>query len=137
MDHMKKEMLSKRIIDEMNNDQEFCRAFVSSADASSLQKVLSDHGYEITTEEIEALYGEGVNGIMNYEASGEELSEDQLEDVAGGGFLRGTLRFAASCAVGFGYGCLCGVCPAAYAYAPHVATGLAVWTAAGYVKKGW
>lgn len=138
MENAKKEMLKQQIIDEMNSDREFCRAFVSTADAASLQKVLTAHGYEISTEEIEELYAEGVEGILNYSASGEEeLSEGQLEDVAGGGVVRGTLRFAASCALGFGYGCLCGVCPAAYAGAPYVAGGLAVWSASGYSKKGW
>ena len=138
MEKAKKEMLMEQIVEQMNNDREFCRDFVSAEDAPSVQKVLCSHGYEITTQEVEELYSEGVRGILDYTAShGDALSEADLEEVAGGGVIRGTLRLAVSCAAGYGYGCLCGVCPAAYAGAKWVAGGLAVWTAAGYAKKGW
>lgn len=135
MENIRKEMLAQQIVAEVNNNEEFAKAFVSAEDAAAVQKVLKENGIEVTLEEVEEIFVDGANGILNNQA--DELAEDQLDDVAGGGAIRGTLRLAVSCAVGFGYGCLCGVCPAAYAGAKYVAGGLAIWTAAGYKKKGW
>lgn len=136
MEKISKEMLTQDILDKVNGDEAFCKAFVSAETAPALQKVLADHGFALSVEEVEAIYTAGVKGILAVN-SGDELTEDQLEDVAGGGVLRGTLRLAVSAGVGFGYGCLCGLCPAACAGANWVAGGLTVWTTAGYVQKGW
>ena len=68
-------------------------------------------------------------------ATDAELSADDLDDVAGGGFIKGTARLIVSCGVAFGYGALCGICPAAYAGAPYVAGGLTAWTTAGYLSN--
>ena len=134
MENNRKEMLAQQINAQINNE-EFAKAFVSAADAASVQKVLQEYGIHITLEEVNDIFVDGATSILNNQA--DELAEDQLDEVAGGGALRGTLRLAVSCAVGFGYGCLCGVCPAACAGANYVAGGLAIWTAAGYKKKGW
>ena len=127
------ENITKKITAAVTEDMDFFKAFISAQDAPALQKVLKDHGFELTLDQIEALFASGVNGILDANKA-EELTEDQLDDVAGGGFLRGTARLVVSCGVAFGYGALCGVCPAACAGANWVAGGLTVWTAAGYAK---
>lgn len=136
---MNKELLAQKLTEAINENNEFCKAFTAAEDAASLQKVLKDNGFDATVEEIEAMFADGLKEILKIkEASkGEELSEDQLEDVAGGGFVRGTLYTAASAAAGFGFGCACGFCPALSAATPYVAGGLAAWSASGYMQKGW
>ena len=136
---MNKEMLAQKITEAVNENNEFSKAFLAAEDAASLQKVLQDNGMDVTAEELEAMYSDGVKDILKVkEASeAEELSEDQLDDVAGGGFVSGTARLAVSGAAGFAYGCACGVAPGLAAGAPYVAGGLAAWTASGYMKKGW
>ena len=132
MEMTKKDMLVQKIQESVNEDQAFYAAFISAPDATALQTVLKEHGFEFTVEQIDEMFRTGAAEIMRH--TGDELSADELDDVAGGGFFKGTARLIASCAVGFGYGALCGVCPGAYAYAGYVATGLAVWTASGYKK---
>ena len=137
MEMTNRERLSRMIMTVGQDDEEFLRAIVSAEDAPSLQKVLNEYGFAFTTEELEEIFSEGVEGLNRLAAADGELSEMQLEEVAGGGFVRGTLRLAGSCVAAFGFGCLCGICPAAYAATPYVAVVLAAWTTAGYMKKGW
>lgn len=134
---MNKQVLAQKLTEAVNENNDFCKAFTQAEDAASLQKVLQANGFEVSVEEVEAMFADGLKEILKIkeEAAGAELSEDQLDDVAGGGFVSGTARLAASAAAGFGYGCLCGVCPAAAAWTPYVAGGLTAWTVAGY--KGW
>ena len=133
MEMSKKEMLAQKITAAVTEDQEFYKAFISAQDAATLQKVLSDHGFDFSVDEINDLFRSGAAEIVK-QNSGNELSEEDLDDVAGGGFLKGTMRLIVSCGVAYGYGALCGVCPAAYAGAKYVAGGLTAWTAAGYMK---
>lgn len=132
MEMTKKELLVEKITASVNEDQEFYKAIISAPDAATLQTVLKENGFDFTIAEIEECFTDGVTEILNYQA--EELSENQLDDVAGGGFFRGTARLIVSCGVGFGYGVVCGLCPAASAGAGYVAGGLAIWTACGYKK---
>lgn len=131
MKENRKEMLSNQIRAIVEKDEDFVRSLVSCEDAAAVQKLLNARGIESTIDEIDELFRDGMKALR---AGDDELSEEQLEDAAGGGFWRGTARFAASCAIGFGYGLVCGVCPPAYGGAYYVAGGLAVWTAAGYAK---
>lgn len=139
MDKTKKDIISQRIIDAVNNNADFCKAFVAAEDAASVQKVLCENGFDVTLAEVNELFSEGVGEILKFKESGVdgELSEDQLAEVAGGGFFRGALRTVASAAAGFGFGCLCGVCPAAASATPYVVGGLTAWSTAGYMKRGW
>ena len=120
MEMTKKEMLVQKITAAVTDDQDFYKDFISAQDAPSLQKVLQVHGFDFTVEEVEEFFSAGVDVILNQSEAG-ELSEEQLDDVAGGGFLRGTARLIVSSGVAFGYGALCGICPAACAGAPYVA----------------
>lgn len=133
MEMTKKEMLAQKITAAVTEDQEFFKAIISAQDADTLQKVLMNHGFDFTVEEINTFFRDGAAEIVN-QTSANELSEGDLDAVAGGGFIRGTGRLIVSCGVAFGYGALCGVCPAACAGANYVAGGLAVWTTAGYLK---
>lgn len=138
MTTMTKEMLTMAILNAVTEDVGFCKAFVAAEDAESLQAVLQEYGFEVSVEMVEELFRQGMEAIAQYHSvSTEELSEDQLEDVSGGGKVRGTVRAVISFAAGFGYGCLCGIAPAASAGAPYVAGTLAAWSTAGYMKSGW
>ena len=139
MEMTQKELFAQKILAAVNEDEEFCKALVACEDAVSVQKVLSVRGIACTTEDVEEIFADGLQTIQKLHESGTagELGENDLDSVAGGGAIRGTLRLLASGAVAFGYGCLCGVCPAASVASPYVGGGLTVWTAAGYMKKGW
>lgn len=139
MEQAKKEMLAQKVMEAVNENNDFCKAFIAAEDAISLQKVLNDNGFDVSKEDVEAIFADGLKEILKVKevAATSELSEDQLDDVAGGGAIRGTLRTVASAAAGFGFGCLCGVCPAASAATPYVVGGLTAWSTAGYMKKGW
>ena len=134
MELTKKELLAQKITAAATEDQEFFKAFIGAQDAPALQKVLQNNGFEFTLEGIDEFFANGVDGILAHNGSA-ELTEDQLDDVAGGGFIKGTARLIVSCGVAFGYGALCGICPAAYAGAPYVAGGLTAWTTAGYLSN--
>lgn len=136
MDSKKKEMFTQQLNDLANSNEQFCVALAAAEDAASVQQVLAENGFDVSIDEVEALYAEGAKQISEYISSktSDELAESQLSEVAGGGFLSGTLRLVVSTAVGFGYGCLCGVAPGFYSGAPYVAGGLAAWTTAGYRK---
>lgn len=131
--------LKEKIMLELNENDKFMKSFVSAKDADELQKTLKHYGYDVSLEEIKDINKIGVEGIVNYNNStrDSELSLDDLENVDGGGVVRGSLRLIASSAAAFGYGAFCGLCPAAYGSAGYVVGGLATWTACGYVKKGW
>jgi hypothetical protein len=136
MDQNKKEMLAQKIIEAVNENNDFCKEFLAAEDAVSLQKVLNDNGFDMTVEDIESMYADGLKEILAVKEGAEtELSEDQLDDVAGGGFLKGTARLAVSSAAAFAFGCFVGVCPAAAPATPYVAGGLTAWTTAGYLDK--
>ncbi len=139
MENMRKDMLSQQIMTKANEDEIFLKAFISATDALSVQQVLSENGIEITEEEVNEIFVDGVKEIQKYtdtHASG-ELSDEDLSEVAGGGFVRYLVRGTISAAAGFGFGCLCALCPAASVATPYVVGGLAIWCAAGYLKKGW
>ena len=73
---------------------------------------------------------------MKFQESGasDELSEDQLDNIAGGGLIKGIFRTAVSTATAVGFGAFCGICPAATAATPYVAGGLTAWSALGFKK---
>lgn len=133
MEMTKKDMLAQKITAAVTEDQEFYKDFISAQDVASLQKILFAHGFDFTADEIEALFCAGAAEILK-QSNMDEISENDLDSVSGGGIIKGTARLIVSCGVAFGYGALCGVCPAACAGANYVAGGLAVWTAAGYMK---
>ena len=83
MELTKKELLAQKITAAATEDQEFFKAFIGAQDAPALQKVLQNNGFEFTLEEIDEFFANGVDGILAHNGSA-ELTEDQLDDVAGG-----------------------------------------------------
>ena len=136
---MEKKELTQTLFDAVNGNEVFCKSLLAAEDAASAQKVLNENGFDVTKEDVEAIFVDGLNEILKFKESAtvDELSVGQLDNVAGGGFLKGALRTVASAAAGFGFGVVCGVCPAASAATPWVVGGLAAWSTAGYLKKGW
>lgn len=137
MQKIVKDSLAQRIVDTLAVENGFGRSLMMAQDAVSAQKVFVDNGIEISLEEITSIFNDGLNEILKLKETdlNNELSENQLDNVAGGGFWRGALRTTASMAAGFGFGCLCGICPAASVATPYVVGGLAAWSTAGYLKK--
>lgn len=134
---MLKEVMVQDITKMLNENEEFCKAFVSAEDAASVQKALNDNGMDISLEEVEELYANGSNEIIKNNESGmfEELSEKQLDEIVGGAAGKGAFRTAVTFAASFGWGCAVGVCPFLAAGTPYVVGGLTAWTTAGYLSK--
>lgn len=138
MEMTNKEILAKQISDALNTNEEFCKALLSAEDATSAQKVLNENGIDVTIEDVEAIFNDGMDELKKFKDNADrELSDQQLDDIAGGGVVRGVLRTTGSAVAAFGMGMACGAnpafCPAAYS----ASTGLAAWSAAGFMKKGW
>lgn len=138
---MEKRILVKQISDAVNGDESFCKALLSVEDAASAQAILKENGIDASLQDVEGIFKDGVSEIVKYkeasQAADGELDENQLANVAGGGIVRGVLRTSASAAGAFGFGMICGVCPAASVATPYVVGGLTAWSAAGYFKEGW
>jgi len=130
-------MLIEQIKTLLQSNEEFCVELVKAENAEVAKDILNRYSVEASLEEVEEIFVEGRDNIIKYkeENQGKELSEEELDDVAGGGFWRGTLRLGASSAAAFGYGMACAVFPGLAAGAPVVVGGLTAWTAAGYMKK--
>ena len=93
---------------------------------------------EMLTSQIIAALNEDESFVNEFiTAQDAPAVQEVLAEHGFGGFIRYLVRGAVSAAVGFGFGCLCGVCPAAAVATPYVVGGLALWCAAGYLKKGW
>ena len=133
MEQQKKEMLEQKLGEALQKNDAFCQAFAAAENAESIQGLLRDNGIDVSIGDVEGLFADGVKEILRRNEEG-ELTEEDMDTVAGGGWIRGTIRLVASCGAGFGYGCICGVFPAASAAAPYVAGGLAAWTTAGYLR---
>ena len=133
MEQGKREMLAQELLESLQKNDAFCQAFVAAENATTIQELLRNNGMDVSLSDVEELFADGVKEILKSNVEG-ELTEKDMDSVAGGGWFRGTCRLVASSAVAFGYGCFCGVCPAASVGAPYVAGGLAVWTTAGYLR---
>lgn len=133
---MEKKLIAQNIMAAMTENEEFCKAFVSAENAADMHKVLTSNGFEVSIEDVNEMFAAGLNEISKFKESGAagELGEEQLDEVAGGGFWKGAGRTVISFGAAFGMGCLCGLNPALTPVAYKVAFGLAVWSAAGYVQ---
>ena len=130
---MNKTMYMQQINELLESDESFVAALLSAEDAEAVQTVFADYGIDLSLDEVETLIARGQKEIQKCLADG-ELSEESLEDVAGGGLGRYLLRGAASCVVAAGFGALCGVCPPAAAATPYVVGGLTAWCIDGLAK---
>ena len=139
MDMKQKQALYQQILDDLNSDEEFAKAFISVTDEAAMQKLLSERGYEVSLDDVREMFEAGKAEILKVkETAGDaELPDEALEGVAGGGFWRGLLRTTVSGGAAFGFGCLCGMAPGLAGMTPYVAGGLAAWSADGYLQEGW
>ena len=65
-------------------DEEFCKQFVTSESKEAAAKLFTDRGFDITDEELTALATRTRELVYPLMENGGELSEEELERVAGG-----------------------------------------------------
>lgn len=139
MEITKKKLLQETITALMD-DEKGCEAICACTNAAEMRKLLAENGVEATESEIEAFKNEGLATINKLRDSmNGEISEADLENVAGGGFWRKLGRGAAATVLGAGGGFLAGIaCAACPALAPAVtnvaiaySVAAGVWIAAG------
>lgn len=71
--------------------EDFCKQLAACADKEAAAKLFADHGFEITMEELEALMAQ-IKGICRKLVENDgELSEEDLEMVAGGAISESTI----------------------------------------------
>ena len=125
-------------------DDHFLNDLISAETAEDTREIMLKNGFEVSLEEVNSLIEQGVEALHNV-MDKKELSEADLESVAGGGKWRGSLRFVAAmgraAVIGIGFGVVCGLCPGAVVATPYVVGYVAVtgtdWVMKGYSKKGW
>lgn len=142
----KKNALALEIQKKGEIDDQFLKDFIVAKNSEEIQAVLAKNGIEATIDEINDFIQEGQQ-IVTEVLSTDELSEDELETVAGGGKWRGRIRQAITyvgvAGIGVGMVAACSVFPgAASAWitlgkAGMIAVGAAgtAWTIKGYAKK--
>ena len=69
---------------ELLKDEEFCKQFLTSESKASAAKLFADRGFDITDEELTALATRTRDLVCQLIENGGELSEEDLEQVAGG-----------------------------------------------------
>ena len=69
---------------ELLNDQEFVEKLMATDEPGDVQSLLKENGVELTLEEIDSVRK---MWNANMQPEEDELSEDSLEDVAGGAFV--------------------------------------------------
>ena len=125
-------------------DDQFLNELIMAKTAEDTREIMLKNGFEVSLDEVHDLIEQGSSVLKKTMDEG-ELSDADLEEVAGGGQLRGALRFTAAlgraAVIGAGFGALCAVCPAAAAATPYVIGYTALtsfdWIMKGYAKKGW
>ena len=127
-------------------DEAFMTALMCSSDTTKMCELLSSKGIDVSAEDMDELIQDGYTQLSAYgDQVGDELSEDQLEEVAGGGKLRGAVRYGlvivGAVAVGAALGGLVGIGALAVSTAYLIGLGYSlvggVWTLKGRKKKGW
>lgn len=118
MTEMKKIALQNEIAT-MLEDEAFANLLATCNTIEELYQVLVRHGVEITIDEVAEFHAMGEASLKNYNP--DDLSAEDLDNVAGGGWLKKAGRFLAVAAGGAVIGFAAGVCPAltpaAYGYA--------------------
>lgn len=128
MNDERKEILQATITDLMH-DEAFCEKLAACKNAEETQQYLTECGINITLEEVAEFTAFGEESLKKY--SSEELSASDLDEVAGGGWVRRSVRFLGAAAGGAALGFACGVCPALTpAIYPYV-IGTSLWVSQG------
>ena len=129
---MMREMFVQEILEKLSHDEAFLQALAAAENAGDARQVLSENGFDMSLEQVEALVAAGEHQAEKFLENGMdcELSEGELEDVAGGGVIRGLIRSKVSKAALFG---LAAIAPRTI---PAAACKLGRWSAEGYAAKG-
>lgn len=122
----RKEMIQEQFEQLMNNEQ-FCAELAKATTAEAASTLLAGYGVAMTVEEVNELAREGLNNMAAYaEHMDDELAEDQLEAVVGGGkFWRMVGAIGGAVVVGGTLGLISGACPAFTPVAYKIGTGYA------------
>lgn len=139
------EALIAAIAEKADADEKFMQGLISANSPEDIRSYLVGNGIDATAEDVSRFLDEGKMALE--EASqNEELSELDLESVAGGGKWRGLARqfatYAAVAGIGIGMVALCAALPeAAPAWIAIGKAGMVtagamgtVWTLKGYAK---
>lgn len=89
-------------IKELLADESFGEEIKDIETIEDMQAVFARHGVEMTLEEVKSVM------VQAAVASGAELDEELLEDVAGGGILAGALMIGGAVVVSYAAGWVCG-----------------------------
>lgn len=128
MNNERKETLQASIADLMQNET-FCQKLAACKTTEETQLCLIDAGVSITLEEVEEFTALGTAALKNHSSA--ELSAEDLDEVAGGGWLGQAGRFLVAAAGGAVLGFACGVCPALTPAIYPYAIGTALWVSQG------
>lgn len=116
-------------ISALMDSEEFLNALAACASMEQVQQLLHENNVEITLEEVAEFQAEGTE-LLKKNATA-ELSEADLDNVAGGGKLRQFGRFVVAAAGGAVIGFAAGVCPPLVPVAYGYAGVAAIWVARG------
>lgn len=123
--------LIEKISKAVTEDEAFCKSVASSKSVAEMCGVMASKGFYLTEEEVKAIYNQGISEAEKFK--GDEFTAEQLDEVAGGGIGKGLFFGAVSCAAAFGFGCLCGLCPAVAPLTPYVVGFSATLTTAAFL----
>ena len=73
-------------LDELLKNEDFVKELAPTTSIAEAQAVFSAHGLELTADEVKAISQQCAGCIKKLEENDGELSEDDLEQIAGGGF---------------------------------------------------
>jgi ATP-dependent RNA circularization protein (DNA/RNA ligase family) len=85
-------------LNELLQDESIVRELVAKENAEDVQKFLADKGVEVSIEDINAIR----DGVLARVENNDEMSDDQLEQVAGGGGYGDVIKFGVDCIVKVG-----------------------------------
>lgn len=108
--------LALEIKKKAETDDQFLQDFITAKSNEEIQAVLARNNIEATIEEIDYFIQQGQQ-IVAEALTADELSEDELETVAGGGMLRGkviqAITYVGVAGIGVGMVALCAAFPGA------------------------
>lgn len=120
-------------------DEAFLKALLTAEEPEKMSEVLGAYGVSVTSDEVDELMQEGIDGMLEMqEKVSDELNEEQLENVAGGGILKGIvvglLAVGGAVAIGAGLGVLAGAGVIAVGTCYSIGVGYSVVSGAGVIS---
>lgn len=128
MDNARMIELKDAVVEKMQ-EVAFSDALVACNRIEQMHALLNENGINITVDEVAEFTAAGGEALKRMDAG--ELSAEDLDDVAGGGWFRKTVRFGIVAVGAAGVGFVCGVCPALTPIAYPYAIAGAYWVSRG------